>query len=177
MIYAGFIDTFTRRYGVIVKNWPLSEFKNPSSVGTKTELELLLSAWNTGAAYFYRMPPSEHREWLATYEASLQSPAQGGSESDGDGGVGLGSMVETTERGRASQAKGVGSTSGSCMPAGNTSTAAATSTGHSNFVAMNVVTGANGVAVAMKATTRTRKKRSDAGKPRKKKAQVDGEAA
>ncbi|KAF9075292.1 hypothetical protein BDP27DRAFT_1157885, partial [Rhodocollybia butyracea] len=63
MIYAGFIDTFTRCYGVVVKNWPLSEFKNPSSVGTKTELELLLSAWNTGTAYFYRMPPLEHREW------------------------------------------------------------------------------------------------------------------
>ncbi|KAF9068256.1 hypothetical protein BDP27DRAFT_1166056, partial [Rhodocollybia butyracea] len=58
-----FIESITRRYGIIVKNWPLPEFKNPSSVGTKTELDILWNAWNTDATHFYRMTSSEHSEW------------------------------------------------------------------------------------------------------------------
>ncbi|KAF9054925.1 hypothetical protein BDP27DRAFT_1146541, partial [Rhodocollybia butyracea] len=63
MVYVGFIESITRRYGIIVKNWPLPEFKNPSSVGTKTELDILWNAWNTDATHFYRMTSSEHSEW------------------------------------------------------------------------------------------------------------------
>ncbi|KAF9063160.1 hypothetical protein BDP27DRAFT_1170318, partial [Rhodocollybia butyracea] len=63
MVYRSFVEQITRRYGVVVKNWPLREFKNPSSIGTKTELELLLSSWNTDATYFYRMTSLEFGDW------------------------------------------------------------------------------------------------------------------
>ncbi|KAF9071998.1 hypothetical protein BDP27DRAFT_1170033, partial [Rhodocollybia butyracea] len=63
MVYQSFLEQITLRHGVVVKNWPLQEFKNPSSIGTKTELELLLSSWSTDATYFYRMAASEYDDW------------------------------------------------------------------------------------------------------------------
>lgn len=175
MVYVGFTEQITKRYGVIIKNWPLTDFKNPSSVGTKTELEILWSSWNSDTAHFYRMTASEYTEWLAAYEASpnVDQLGSGGSRFDDGDQAGDGEVGATTG-GQAAEGEGVDSASGTLQSAAPTHTPHP-ATGSSNFIAMNMVTDTSGVAIAVKSTAR--KKRSDAGKPRKRKAQVDGGAA
>jgi hypothetical protein len=171
MAYVSFDEQITKRHGIVVKNWPLTEFKNPSSVGTKTELEILWNAWNSDATHFYRMTKSEYDDWITAYEAASELTGGGESVSGSavNGGVGI------TEGGQAFQAVGLDSPSSTSQSTAASNATTATATAHANFVALNMVTDANGVAVAVKRATR--KKRSDAGKPRKQKAQVNGGAA
>ncbi|KAJ3725337.1 hypothetical protein C8R42DRAFT_531404, partial [Lentinula raphanica] len=63
MHYAHFDRLITKQHGVVIRNWPLKTFVNPSHVSTKAELDLLWSSWNSGTTHFYRMSRSELETW------------------------------------------------------------------------------------------------------------------
>jgi hypothetical protein len=63
MQYDRFDDLITQKYGVIIKNWPLKQFRNPSAVATRIELEVLFNAWESGVTSFYKLSCEEMRAW------------------------------------------------------------------------------------------------------------------
>ena len=63
MVYDRFGDQITQKYGVVVENWPLKDFCNPSSVKSRIELETLYHAWNSGATRFRKLTPDEMTAW------------------------------------------------------------------------------------------------------------------
>jgi hypothetical protein len=63
MAYERFDETITQEHCVIVKNWPLEVFCNPSDVPTRTELEILYNAWRTGTTYFQKLTREEMNIW------------------------------------------------------------------------------------------------------------------
>lgn len=63
MAYDRFDDLITAQHRVVVRNWPLKTFCNPSAVGSRTELELLYNAWRSGKTYFERLTHEEMEAW------------------------------------------------------------------------------------------------------------------
>ncbi|KAJ3711313.1 hypothetical protein C8R42DRAFT_564412, partial [Lentinula raphanica] len=63
MYYVNFEDHITRHYGIVVKNWPLSEFRAPGSFCTRADLNVLFNSWNSGTTYFHKMTEQEYRKW------------------------------------------------------------------------------------------------------------------
>ncbi|KAJ7575836.1 hypothetical protein C8J56DRAFT_900452 [Mycena floridula] len=76
MVYVNFEDTITFRHGVVIKNWPISRFCNPSNC-TRNELQLLWSSWSSGTTYFYQLSPEERAEWEAKSLPTRTQIAQG----------------------------------------------------------------------------------------------------
>jgi hypothetical protein len=73
MVYTNFDTTFTYKHGVIVKNWPLTKFVNPSNVSTRGELETLQRAWENGQTYFEKMSETEWAAWRKRWEEKSSS--------------------------------------------------------------------------------------------------------
>jgi len=63
MTYDRFDDNITQKYGVVVKNWPLKNFCNPSSVGSRIELETLYNGWHSGVTKFEKLTEEEMMRW------------------------------------------------------------------------------------------------------------------
>ncbi|GBE84609.1 hypothetical protein SCP_0605880 [Sparassis crispa] len=63
MYYVNFEQHITDKYGVVLKNWPLEKFCSPSVVNSRTELDVLLCAWNTNATLFHRLSTEELEKW------------------------------------------------------------------------------------------------------------------
>ena len=63
MQYDRFDDLITQRHGIIIKNWPLKRFCNPSAVATRIELGILLNSWESGATCFQKLSRDEMRTW------------------------------------------------------------------------------------------------------------------
>lgn len=63
MTYDRFDDHITQKYGVVVRNWPLKEFCNPSSVGSRIELETLYNGWQSGVTRFEKLTKEEMMRW------------------------------------------------------------------------------------------------------------------
>lgn len=168
MYYTGFAERITKRYGIVVKNWPFERFENPSSISTGAAVETLLHSWNSGATHFYRMSSQEFKDWLDAHNATASEANMGGN--------GVGEQGDIEMEGSASQ--GIPTPSPTPIPitAPNptafdpTAAPAPIPASTSQFVAMAMVTDANGVAVPVRSNTR--KKRSDKGKPRKKRSTV-----
>ena len=59
MAYDRFNELVTDKYHVVVRNWPLKKFCNPSAVTSCIELELLYNAWQSGATYFQKLTREE----------------------------------------------------------------------------------------------------------------------
>ncbi|KAJ3738226.1 hypothetical protein EV360DRAFT_58312 [Lentinula raphanica] len=179
MFYTGFDHYITARYGIVIKNWPLPTFTNPSQISTKTELDILWAAWNSDATSFYRMTTREFQEWEnERAEAARNSGEQGRGE--GEPGADAVSRITppvNTEGVAAAGnqgSTGVSNEGGVADKASEGGTAAHVSSstaGPSNFVSMNMVTDANGAAVLVTGK-RPRKPRSDKGKTHKKKARA-----
>ena len=66
MYYQNFDDNITAKFGVILQGWPLKEFKNPSGIKSRAELQVLKNSLESGATYFKRLTPSELAEWEET---------------------------------------------------------------------------------------------------------------
>ena len=64
MIYKNFDEHITRKHGIVIEGWPLHTFENPSSIGSQMELKVLLNAWKTGATRFRKMTVEEHLAWI-----------------------------------------------------------------------------------------------------------------
>lgn len=63
MQYDRFDELITHKHGVIIKKWPLTQFRNPSTAATRIELELLLNSWESDATWFEILPEDEKRAW------------------------------------------------------------------------------------------------------------------
>jgi len=70
MIYKNFEGNITRKHGIVIEGWPLSTFDNPSSIGSQVELKVLLNAWQTGATRFRKMTTEEHMAWVEEHAKS-----------------------------------------------------------------------------------------------------------
>ena len=63
MYYKGFRKHITRRFGVILKNWPLKKFVTPSQITSLPELTVLYNAFKNGTAAFVSLSPEEWAAW------------------------------------------------------------------------------------------------------------------
>ncbi|KAJ3848121.1 hypothetical protein EV368DRAFT_68537 [Lentinula lateritia] len=71
MFYTNFEEHVTWPFGIVVKNWPLKEFKNPSSISTRANLSILWNVWETRTAHFYMMMREEHQAWEQKQDEAL----------------------------------------------------------------------------------------------------------
>ncbi|KAJ3969834.1 hypothetical protein EV361DRAFT_951116 [Lentinula raphanica] len=160
MYYVNFEQHITRHYKISVKNWPLKEFKSPGSINTHADLTILLNAWTSGTAHFHKMTSQEYEEW----EASGCGGVDVHEATQAAGAVESGASTENS----ASPSTPTPSTPSPSMEQNSQPEASASSS--NAFVFTHMVTNGDGEAVST--TKRTRKKRSDAGKPRKKRTRV-----
>ena len=63
MAYDRFDELITDKYHVVIRNWPLKKFCNPSAVTSRIELELLYNAWQSGATHFQKLTHEEMGAW------------------------------------------------------------------------------------------------------------------
>ena len=63
MAYDRFDDFITAQHNVVVKNWPLKTFCNPSAVTSRNELDRLYNSWRSGITYFQRLTQEEMEAW------------------------------------------------------------------------------------------------------------------
>ena len=84
MAYDRFDDQITQKYSIVVQGWPLQKgFCNPSSVGSRVELEVLHNSWQLGATRFQKLTQEEMEAWedqhfqshLAMVTVALPEPA------------------------------------------------------------------------------------------------------
>ncbi|KAJ3816808.1 hypothetical protein F5880DRAFT_1618908 [Lentinula raphanica] len=159
MYYVNFEQHITRHYRISVKNWPLKEFKSPGSINTHADLTVLLNAWTSGTTYFHKMTTQEYEDWAASGCGSIDA-----HEVEEVAGVAEdGAIAESSVSPPTPSAASTPSTEQSSQPEASTSSSNA-------FVFTHMVTNGNGEAVST--MKRARKKRSDAGKPRKKRTKA-----
>jgi hypothetical protein len=53
----------TNKYGIIVRNWPLKDFKCPGKINSLPALLVLYNAFKNDVATFYKMSPAELEDW------------------------------------------------------------------------------------------------------------------
>ena len=63
MAYDRFDELITARHNIVVRNWPLKRFCNPSAVTSRIELDLLYNAWKSGVTYFKKLTHQEMEAW------------------------------------------------------------------------------------------------------------------
>ena len=63
MAYDRFDELITRKYHVVVRNWPLKKFCNPSAIASRIELQLLYNSWHSGTTYFEKLTEKEMELW------------------------------------------------------------------------------------------------------------------
>ena len=63
MNYVNFEDAITANHGIILENWPLKEFCNPSTIKSRNEVTVLLRSWESGTTRFRLMDTREWKEW------------------------------------------------------------------------------------------------------------------
>ena len=77
MQYDRFDDLITQKHGVIVKNWPLKQFCNPSAVASRIKLDILFNSWESGATCFQKLSRDEmcawESEWFSSRVAMMMS--------------------------------------------------------------------------------------------------------
>ena len=146
MFYKTFDEQITRKHGIVVDGWPLPEFENPSSIGSQVELRVLLNAWQSNVARFRKMSENEFKAWKGTC---------------------YGDPASSTLSAHPQATAPPLSSSGSPARASSSGSPAPTI----DFVQFNPSSTAPLSGVQKK----TRKTRSDKGKPRKQRSQISGQ--
>lgn len=73
MNYANFATEITAKFGIICEGWPLDKFCPPSAITSRTQLDILCRAWETGVTSFRKLTPEEYEEWSnSRFQAALQ---------------------------------------------------------------------------------------------------------
>jgi hypothetical protein len=70
MYYQNFDDNITAKFGVILKGWPLKEFKNPSGIKSRAELQVLKNSLESGAIFQEVNPIRTSRMGRNTFSSS-----------------------------------------------------------------------------------------------------------
>ncbi|THH23220.1 hypothetical protein EUX98_g7958, partial [Antrodiella citrinella] len=81
MVYGSFAK-ITEQYGVVIKNWPLPDFKPPGQFNTRAEVTVLMNAWQSDSTRFEILGKTEHEAWLKERNISR---ASGGDQGQEDG--------------------------------------------------------------------------------------------
>ncbi|THH13028.1 hypothetical protein EW146_g7145 [Bondarzewia mesenterica] len=63
MYYTNFDNHITRVYYVVIENWPLQKFCRPSDISLHNEIELIINAFQSGAAHFRKLTEQEYEDW------------------------------------------------------------------------------------------------------------------
>ncbi|TCD61103.1 hypothetical protein EIP91_009020 [Steccherinum ochraceum] len=126
--------TITAETGIVVRGWPLLEFKAPSKITTRAEATVLYNAWLNETARFERLTHEEHVEWVKTNMPSSSSEATPDANANGKRPAGVitgihGTAIEAPLKKRKQRVKKVSSTSTSTSttPTATTTVPAATS--------------------------------------------------
>jgi hypothetical protein len=166
MYYQNFDDNITAKFGVVVENWPLKKFCNPSEVGSRYELKTLFHAWQSGATRFRQLSDVELEEWEEQrFQSKLHTTEQNG---DKDVDENSEPAPNTTPQSPADVTTAVATTS-------STTKRGKKRKGNDPFSEVaNTVMSTDGTPVPV--TKKARKRRSDAGVPRKAKAATGGRA-
>lgn len=88
MSYVNF-DGITARVSVIIDNWPLKKFCAPGDIGSRPELETLLTSWTDGATCFRSLTDVQRAAWKAM-QASVDIPPHNDKSDSGIDGGGAG---------------------------------------------------------------------------------------
>ncbi|KAI0676053.1 hypothetical protein C8Q78DRAFT_1074994 [Trametes maxima] len=70
MYYTNFGSRITKKYGVVIDNWPLKTFVVPSKMRSRTELDILYNAFSSDATRFRKLTHSEWEQWLTQHGRS-----------------------------------------------------------------------------------------------------------
>jgi len=85
MVYNNFDETITAKHGIVLENWPLPKFCNPSSIGSRTEINVVYQAFRSGAARFRKLSNEEWKQWEEErFQAKFDSMGGPGDESGDD---------------------------------------------------------------------------------------------
>ncbi|KAK7434981.1 hypothetical protein VKT23_019886 [Stygiomarasmius scandens] len=190
MYYKNFDDHITAKYGIKIVNWPLEKFCCPSELSTRVDVQVLRNAWESGSTYFYKMTSAEWNEWdKKRFEDALASgtstspnepnepnePTESPNNSPNDSQTTTPTTVAVAAAPTQPQSPEPPIPSQSPPPTITTQTQttqpkkrgrkpkALTDSNQVNFVHTTAVTGVNGEVMLQKST---RKRRSDADKPR-----------
>jgi hypothetical protein len=150
MIYKNFEDNITRKHGIVVEGWPLHTFHNPSAIGSQVELNVLLRAWRTGATRFRKMTEVEYMAWMES---------RGNAEPPSTAAAGCSPAIPTPE----AQNQDMSIVPPVDLPAI-----------HSSFDIISLESTTTGPRTSNGMQKKSRKTRSDKGKPRKKPSKVPG---
>ncbi len=83
MFYSSFDEQITAKYGVIVENWPIPMFNNPSSL-SHLEAEVVLRALESGTTRFRSLTDAEWATWRDEYYNSAVAVPAAASQSTAD---------------------------------------------------------------------------------------------
>ena len=95
MIYTNFEDAITAKHGIVLENWPLKEFCNPSAIKSRNEVVVLLRSWESGTTRFRRMDTREWEAWSETRFQQEQAPAS--TSGTGDDGMADNDTADTAD--------------------------------------------------------------------------------
>ncbi|KAI0669493.1 hypothetical protein C8Q78DRAFT_992614 [Trametes maxima] len=70
MYYTNFGSHITKKYGVVIDNWPLKMFVAPSKMHSRTELDILYNAFSSDVTHFQKLTHSEWEQWLTQHGRS-----------------------------------------------------------------------------------------------------------
>ncbi|KAG7100121.1 hypothetical protein E1B28_001901 [Marasmius oreades] len=72
MHYEEFDKLITLQNGIVLENWPIGDFCNPSRISNNIEiLHTLRDSWWDGQTYFCRLLPEEFADWKKQYQDRL----------------------------------------------------------------------------------------------------------
>lgn len=169
MYYTNFDKNITKRYRIIVENWPLKKFISPSDIGTSHELNVLLNAWQSKTTTFRKLEGVEWEEWEREFDdrdsealERVQELRDRRQERQPSLPSHTGSEPNTLNSSDTSPPEP--STPSSSTSAAPVSVQPQTLTPSITFVNNFSVLGKNGTQVEL--VSKPRKKRKDAGKPR-----------
>ncbi|RXW12164.1 hypothetical protein EST38_g13688 [Candolleomyces aberdarensis] len=164
MLYTNFDSNITLPHQIIVKGWPLPKFSNPSDIGTKGDLDRLLSAWKTGSAYFEKLDDAVFEKWSQEYYARFDSPSTTATDPSGDTSTTASPINDTHAMDSTQENILINHASEENLPATLPPPTALTTVNSSDPFVSCMISGDGGVIVH--ATKKPRKQRSDKGKPR-----------
>jgi len=64
MYYNNFDSHITQVYKVVIENWPIRKFCRPSDIGSCNEIQLVINAFQSGAACFRKLTDVEYELWM-----------------------------------------------------------------------------------------------------------------
>lgn len=171
MVYLGFDSGISDVHGVVLRGWPLKDFVAPGSISSQVVLKTLHDAWLGGDVAFYRLSPAEFTQYSNARTKVIEAIAT-------DERSGIIShpppLDATPETAVGDQSVGSPPSNSAGHPSSSKSTnsSALASLSHSTFFNASAVIGADGIPLMIHGKA-PRKKRSDAGKPKKDKAPIE----